>query len=350
MSTTVSHSEVDSYLLCRRRHYYGYSLGLQSVNTSPALSIGTAGHSILEVFYNEILSGEDFDAALEMARSAYAEIVAEGFQDDPKRARLQDMLFAENTGYFAQEVFVRQGYEILAVEKEFNLVYDEEGHGYPFVIDLIVRDPNGLIAVVDHKFMYDFFSDEETDLLPQIPKYVGALRGLKYPVTYGIYNQIRTRKITGEKMNKAQLVEVISSFLVAAGGFPDSDYDKPVSKMTVADLEGLAGDCGISTQAGPKPEQTYSFYPIRPNPARVKRVFIEQTAVAREVQARKALPIEEQEATAYRVGSKTVCKICDFKLLCSTELSEGNVRLVIEQYYRERDKRARIEASEENVA
>jgi hypothetical protein len=305
MSTaTVSHSEVDQYLLCRRKHYYGYVLGLTAADTSAALATGTAGHAVLAVFYQAILDGEDFAAAEQLAEEALKQIYAEGYTDREDRAKLVDILFDPTYGYFAQEFLVRQGWEILAVEKEFNLEYDE-GKGYPFVVDLIARDPQGLMVVIDHKFQYDFFSENEVDLLPQIPKYIAALRGLGYRITYGAYNQLRTRRIVGKK----------------SAAHPDGK--------------------------GPEPAQAYSFYPMRPNPAKVTRTLIEQAAVAREVQQRKDnLSEEEQEATAYRVGSKLICRSCDFHLLCNTQLSGGNVTLALESY-RKRDRRAFIDVSEE---
>lgn len=73
---SVSHSEVDSYLLCRRKHYYGYGLGLERVSTSHSLATGTAGHRILEAFYGHLLDLaatpqaqlERFDLGMEKAK------------------------------------------------------------------------------------------------------------------------------------------------------------------------------------------------------------------------------------------------------------------------------------------
>lgn len=299
---TVSHSEVDSYLLCRRKHYYGYGLSLQRVSESHSLAMGTAGHRILETFYKSIGEGfsaetqrKSFDTALAEAKVEYETILSEGYTDDPKKATLHDALFHDTYGYFAQEPFVQQGYEILAVEADFNLLYDEstDSH-YPFVVDLIVRDPDGKLVVVDHKFVYDFYTPEASDMQPQIPKYIGALRALGYEISHGAYNMVRTRKIKE-----------------------------------------------------PTPEQMNHILLLKPNPTRVKSTFMEQIHVANEVQALKTLPIEQQDERAYRVANKMVCQSCSFRDLCSTELVGGNVELMLRSEYKVRERREFTTTSQE---
>lgn len=287
---SVSHSEVDSYLLCRRKHYYGYTLSLQRVKESSALAMGTAGHSVLEVFYRMILEGQSFDAALETARNV-ADELAKDVQIPANRANIFDTLF---DFYFPNEPFVKEGYEILAVEKEFALEYDEENQlSYPFVVDLIVKSPEGKTIVVDHKFVYDFYNYEATIMQPQIPKYVGALRALNHKIDYGMYNMVRTRKLKE----------------------PD-----------------FASMCQLLD--------------VKPEPERVKQVFTEQIAVASEIQKIKLLTPEEQSAQAYRVANKMVCQSCSFLDICRTELSGGNSKLMIQTEYKIRE-RKQIAVSEE---
>jgi len=292
---SVSHSEVDSYLLCRRKHYYGYGLSLERISTSQSLATGTAGHRILEAFYQHLLDLastpegqlERFDLGMEKAKAEYDAIVAEGFEEASNRASLYDTLFHEEWGYFANEFLVRNGWTILAVEEEFSLVYDDETESsYPFVVDLIVRDPDGNYVVIDHKFVYDFYTSGQTDLQPQIPKYIGALRALDYEVAYGAYNMVRTRKLKT-----------------------------------------------------PEPESMQYFMILKPNPDRVLNTFMEQLGVAAEIQALKELSIEEQNKRAYRTANKMVCQSCSFRDICSTELMGGNTELMLKTEYKIRERR-----------
>jgi hypothetical protein len=292
---SVSHSEVDSYLLCRRKHYYGYGLSLQRVKESSSLATGVAGHKILEAFYRAILNAGHtveeqqaaFDEGVQAAFQAYDEIKAEGYEDGDRRAKLADILFHENYGYFENEFFVNKGWRVLAVEAEFNLVYDDDTQAsYPFVVDMVVQDPDGAYVVIDHKFVYDFYSPESTDLQPQIPKYIGALRALGHEISYGGYNMLRTRK----------------------------------TKETT-------------------PESNNYFMILKPNATRITTTFMEQLGVAAEIQALKELPLDVQEKRAYRTANKMICQSCSFRDLCSTELMGGNVELMKKTEYKIRERK-----------
>lgn len=292
---SVSHSEVDSYLLCRRKHYYGYGLSLQRIRESDSLAVGVAGHRILEKFYREILhSGHTveeqqaaFHQALAKAHEAYVDIQDEGYEEPTNKQSIDNILFHEEYGYFENEFFVRNGWRILAVEAEFNLLYDEDTQAtYPFVVDMIVQDPEGAYVVIDHKFVYDFYTPEATDLQPQIPKYIGALRALGHEVSYGAYNMLRSRKMKE-----------------------------------------------------PTPESNNYLMLLKPNNTRIVNTFMEQLGVAAEIQALKELPLEVQEKRAYRTANKMICQSCSFRDICSTELMGGNVELMKKTEYKIRERR-----------
>jgi hypothetical protein len=292
---SVSHSEVDSYLLCRRKHYYGYGLSLERISTSQSLATGTAGHRILEAFYAHLLSLSDtakgqlenFDLALERAYSVYREVMDEGYTDANNRAMLHDILFHEEWGYFANEFMVKNGWRVLAVEAEFSLIYDTDTQSsYPFVVDMLVQDPEGRYVVIDHKFVYDFYTPEQTDLQPQIPKYIGALRAMGHEVAYGAYNMLRTRKL------KTPAADSMNYFMI-----------------------------------------------LKPNTDRVLNTFMEQLGVAAEIQALKELSIDEQNKRAYRTANKMVCQSCSFRDICSTELIGGNTELMLRTEYKIRERR-----------
>lgn len=292
---SVSHSEVDNYLLCRRKHYYGYGLSLERVTKSQSLATGTAGHRILEAFYAHLMSLSDtsagqlenFDLALDRAKTVYEEVVNEGYTDANNRALLYDVLFHEEWGYFANEFLVTNGWRILAVEAEFSLIYDSETEStYPFVVDLLVEDPEGRYVVIDHKFVYDLYTPAQTDLQPQIPKYIGALRAMGHEVSYGAYNMLRTRKL------KTPTADAMNYFMI-----------------------------------------------LKPNTERVINTFMEQLGVAAEIQALKELNLEEQASRAYRTANKMVCQSCSFKDICSTELIGGNVELMKKTEYKIRERK-----------
>lgn len=287
---SVSHSEVDSYLLCRRKHYYGYTKSLQRVQESAALAMGSAGHKILEVFYANILDGRTFDEALFYAK-AEADELRQQVSIPANRANIFDTLFDI---YFPNEPLVKEGWEILAVEKQFNLEYDPDTQAqYPFVVDIIAKSPEGKVVVIDHKFVYDFYNYEASIMQPQIPKYIGALRALNYKIDHGAYNMIRTRKL----------------------------------KESTAD--GMI-----------------AWLDVKPEPARVQQVFKEQIAVASDIMAIKSLDEKQQDEHAYRVANKMVCQSCSFLDICRTELSGGNSKLMIQTEYKIRERKEFVVSEE----
>jgi RecB family exonuclease len=297
--SSVSHSETDSYLLCRRKHYYGYTKSLKRIGESDSLTRGTAGHAVLEAFYSKIreLAGDNqekqyaaFKEALEAADQKLTELEAEGVGNSDRSMPLRAMLFDY---YFPNEPYVLNKWTILAVEKEFSLEYDEEGSTYPFVVDMIAIDPQHRTVVVDHKFVYDFYTSDASDLQPQIPKYIGALRALGFKIDYGQYNMVRYRKIKE-----------------------------------------------------PRAEQITTQLDVTPNGVRVQTTFIEQIGVATELKERKKLPVEVQAATAYRTANKMVCQSCSFADLCKAELQGQDAALVERNYYEIRERRV-IEVTKE---
>lgn len=352
----ISHSRVDGYLLCRRKDYYGYTLGLKRISESDSLAYGSAVHKILEIFYSEILKrggkgktsavikkqrGAFGKAALK-ALDAVKSLYTEGYEDSerfPNLKRTMERYFEE------AEPFVKKGFRILAVEKSFAIEYDPDTKSqFGFVIDLIVEDKDGYYVIVDHKTTYDFYSDEAIAIQGQIPKYIGAMRGLGYKVSYGVYNQIRTRPLMGSKMLKGELVAALLS-----GDKHETDYDidVPLEKMKVADLEELAINHGIKTRTEPEIETLFQTIDFRASAARVVRTFEEQIGVAAEIQARELLPVEVIEKSAYRTANKMVCQSCSFKDLCEADLRGDNTAMLIQTEFEKKKKRDKIKVSED---
>ena len=308
---SVSHSRVESFLSCKRKEYYNYGEKIVPVDEWAALSLGTAGHSMLEVLYSEVLKAgpnkvrqkKAYPGAVKKMWKALDTLEASGWKSPEKRAPLREIL----TNYLKREPFIDRGWAddkrqwlILAVEKEFNFEYDPESGGrYPFVVDLIAKSPDGRMIVVDHKFIYRFYTSEAVELMPQIPKYIGALRALGHKVHAGMYNLLRTEK-------------------------------GPVKSV--------------------RPPEGWSItLPVEASPARVQRTMTEQIVLATEVENLDLLDPEERELLAVRSagGSDTCFRMCSYRDLCIEELRGGNTTLLRRTYYKKKPKRDAIEVSDE---
>lgn len=308
---SVSHSRVESFLRCSRQEYYSYGRKLQRKETSTALALGTAVHSVLQALYGTVLAAgnskvaqlDAYPKAVEAALAQVEALYSQGFVDSEKRAPLR--LIIEK--YLQHEPFIDNKWRdddprqwtILAVEKEFRLEWDAETKSsYPFVVDLIARNPDGYVIVIDNKAVYDLYKYEDTELMPQIPKYIGALRAIGHKVgNFGVYNMLRTR--------------------------PDTKKGRPLSEWA------LALEFDIS---GP----------------RVVRSFQEQITASQIVHQLDSLSDEERDLRALRVNNKDICnRMCDFKELCVEELRGGNTAVLLRALYEPKSKREKIEITQE---
>jgi hypothetical protein len=295
---SISHSEVSQYTDCRRKHYYGYGRSLKPVSAGKALVYGSAGHSILEAYYSTVLAAGDTLKAQQKAHGNGVDAALEAwenlkdFRQPDNRADLHELLFEI---YFPNEALVGSGHRIVAVEKKYSLRYDDENDlRFPFVVDLVVIDPEGRTVIVDHKFVYDFYSIEATNLMGQLPKYIGALRALNHKVDYGAYNMIRSRK-----------------------------------------LKNLS------------PEMSMDFLPVRPNNKRVETTFLGHIRTAAEIQALKELSDDERDKRAFRVDNKMTCNFCDFKSICVAEQEGASTKLLLATEFETRERGEQFEVSDD---
>lgn len=177
----ISHSEVESHNQCEVKHHYAHELKITPIAHSDALGLGTCGHLFIETFLKAILDGESNDNAKQEAMLMVA--------SEPYGPRAITLCVP-----WVDEIYPNLGWKILAVEQEFRIAISET-LVYACKVDAIV-EINGDIVLVDHKFVYDPYDQAVIDLMPQLPKYMGAMRNNGVPVKYALYNMIRTRNTT----------------------------------------------------------------------------------------------------------------------------------------------------------
>lgn len=180
----LSHSQIEAYNQCGKKFDYAHIQGLQSKRTGPGLSRGTTGHKFFEAFFKAIKDGKDTKTAQN-----------EGFMKIASMDNSEEVIPLV-VGWIS-EIWPTLNWEIIEVEKQYRIPISET-LVFPLTIDLLIKDSYGQIAIVDHKFLYDPYSQELIDILPQLPKYAGSLRSQGIPVKYCIYNMIRTRNTSKE--------------------------------------------------------------------------------------------------------------------------------------------------------
>lgn len=293
-STVISHSEVDSFLACKQRHYYAFGMltnvdqkGLQPKVYSDSLYRGIIGHLGLETFFagifNDMTIKEASTAALDAIRDCAS-------SPDANYEILTDLSTRLLPRYFDEKAteLLNSGWKVKAVEKVFKLeVSTEFGNMvYPFKPDLIMASPYNEYFVIDHKFLYNFYTQNDVSLLPQIPKYVGSLRSLGFPIKGGFYNIIRWRTV----------------------------------KDTSAD-------------------SMFKFMPMNPSDERVSHAFKSQLDTMLRIKKYKEGDLEEwrKSVDKQRVLNSMVCKNCPFKKLCDAEINGSNIDLLVKIDYEPND-------------
>ena len=282
----ISHSEVESYLSCQMKHHYAFGdstfgdqKGLEPKVFSDSLFRGITGHTALEAFYKALLEGQSYDDAVNTSQATLLMIGmrAEVLTHAAHLNIVTDLRVRILPRYFntAAKERYNEGWRPAHVEETFRLEMDfSEGRFiYPFKPDVIMRDPAGNLWVWDHKFIYNFYTPDQINLLPQLPKYIGSLRALGLHIKGGYYNQLRWREV--------------------------KDLDKHVSQDRFV-----------------------------PTDARVKNAFRQQYNVMVEIAKRKAAGSENWKEESTRVLSTMVCKSCSFKYLCAAELNGDDTKLM----------------------
>jgi CRISPR/Cas system-associated exonuclease Cas4 (RecB family) len=195
MTTIISHSEVDQFLTCERKHYYAFGqiipgqedTGLESKHLSDGLYRGTLGHAALEALYKTLSEGHGYDKA----KSNLDAVLTDELVSTPERSELimslMIVLNAYCDYYYLEDT---QEWEYIAVEEEFRYEVDDDII-FPFKPDMIRRHrKTQQVQVVDHKFLQRLYGPSIIGIQPQLPKYVGSLRRMGYDVKDGVYNLI----------------------------------------------------------------------------------------------------------------------------------------------------------------
>jgi hypothetical protein len=279
---SASHSEVESFLLCERRHYYGYGERLESTGKSDAQARGILGHAALASLYSALKMGQTWKQGWELGVKTIRNLAPNYEQEIVSSVNALFMMYVNHyQGQFDQ-------WTVLEVEKRYD-VHISENFVVPMVLDLIVDTSDG-ITVVDHKFVYDFMSPTDADMSPQVFKYARILQAEGIDVKRAIYNQIRYRDTKSNKTNPA---ERFSRQLV------------PLDKTAA---------------------NTYTR---------------EHIIAARRIAKFRAMGVEDWERNVVRVGSKTVCDRCPFKDLCAADLHkrDGEREILLSVDYRTRPKK-----------
>lgn len=273
---SASHSEIETFTECERKHYYRYGKKLESITSSDAMARGSIIHQVLAIYYQARKVGNTHQDAMESALTDFNLIFDTFTLFDPDKMR-RDVL---NLLYWYWEVYGDENIVIHEVEVEYN-VQLTDGFVLPVVLDLIAEIPGYPgVGLIDHKVTTDFYSVDKVDMQPQLPRYLAACMELGIHIDYLMYNQIRSRAFKNE---------------------PDF-------------------------------RERYLRTPVPITTGRMVNTMREHLVAAGRIMRYKAAGLERWEQQIIR--NPAACQYCFFKDLCDSDLNErGDSKLVEENFY-----------------
>lgn len=267
LARTVSNSEVSAFTQCERKHYYAHILNLEPKQTGLALSRGIIGHEALAEYYEN-------DRNVSAAKAVIAKYLNESNADGQMLIELQALL----SRYF--KYYANEDFEVLAVEKAYEVPVNDE-FLFGMRLDLLKRLKDGRIVVVDHKFVYDFYTQDVVDMNAQLPKYIGTVRFNGIRADMGELNQVRYRL----------------------------------------------------KKSGNTDEELFKRTPVTPTNHAIRETMREQFKVSERIMERRSWPAERQSEEAVRTMNQMTCKNCSFLPLCLAELNGTDITNLIAQDY-----------------
>lgn len=271
----ISNSEASAFLQCERKWYYQYALNLEPIKHSESLSRGVIGHECLAVYYEHLLvNPEDFATAEQKAQ----ENLFKYFQTEFETEMLSNLLKLLQR-YFS--VCRDYGWKILQVERLLSVPVNDD-YEYVMRLDLLVRLRDGRVALVDHKFVYDFYPQDVIDMNVQLPKYMGALAYNDTPVDVAILNQLRHR----------------------------------LKKGTMTD------------------DELFRQSQIKPTGKRIQNIMREQFRASDQIVNLLNMP-DKGESVVLRTQNQMNCKNCPMMILCSADLDGSDTTLMKQIEFRQ---------------
>jgi len=281
---SASHSQIDTFAECERKHFYRYAKKLESKTDNDSLVRGNVVHKVLAEYYLMRKLGHDHQESMEHAVPFIQTTLDEYHPFDPYEMKLNivNLLF-----WYWQTYAADNDWKIIQVEIEYKVPLIPDVFELPVVIDLIVEDKVRGLGIVDHKTCYDFFNVDKVDMDPQLPRYVAAVLELGMKPDFIMFNELRYRDT---KENKAD------------------------------------------------PTGRFRRTPVPLTSNRVVTVMREHLMAARRIEQLKNMGNEEWEQHVIR--NYAACRSCNFKDLCDADLNGRDTVITELSFYRERKPRS----------
>jgi len=202
MKQLLTHSRVQCFKTCRKKHWWAYEIGLRAEVDAKALRMGSIGHAGLDA----IKRCGSVEQAADVVHAAYA--TCPDNKDVYEWAIERETVECLLRGYHWRWQDSRL--EIVASEQEFHLPLRNQATGYPSrlwdlagKIDGVVRLEDRRLAVQEHKFLGEPIGQESDywrrlQIDPQVTIYTYAARESGYDTSTVLFDVVRKPTIRPE--------------------------------------------------------------------------------------------------------------------------------------------------------
>ncbi len=330
MSNLLTHSRIESFRKCRKRHWYEYELGLRREVDSRALRMGSAYHAGLD----QLKQGQALEMAVATARALYDATPPGEYVIDWEMER--ETVATMIAGY--QWRWQAAGMQlVLATEKEFCLpVVNPETEAASTIwrlagkIDGIVRLEDGRLAVLEHKLLSENLAADSDwwqrlQMDPQVSLYVYAARQCGYDVATVLYDVGRKPTM---KPTPVSLLDELGARVVLDAKGNRVKTERGVWRQTGDTAKGFILQsrpmtpeeyaAKVADDIGARPD----YYFARVEIPRLDQDIEECRREVWEIQ--KTIRAAQNSGYWFRTVSRDSCPYCPYFGLCSSKVNLGD--------------------------
>ena len=327
-----SYSAINTYQRCPMQYWYKMVKKIQRKKKNVALFDGINAHEWLKIFFLELQAGGDktdaWAAVNQQAESDLQSLKATTFDDELAKAETQiTMMLAVIKRYVDQ---YSEEWEILHVEEEFMLLLDS-GDVITFTPDLVVRDRNGTVWIVDHKTT----SGTVEDGLPfgdmQALLYYAGVKAV-YPECAGfIFSRMRKKTPTQPRLAKTGKTRVADIARI------DTTYEI-LRDFLQATAPGLLSDETHQRRLAQLRDQGNRFFwteQVYANDAAIKSIINDAAFVINQI--KQSVELETYPRHLLESRGYKDCRKCGFRPICQADLLGWDTQELLLEEYEPRD-------------
>jgi RecB family exonuclease len=307
-------SEVTDYLRCRKRYEYAWIQNLEPKQRNEKLTIGSAIHKFLELWYSEHRALEAIDAMVQYIYDNTRDMDQTEADDLCELARNICVNYVQ---YYGMD----HNWTVKGVELPFSVQLNSEIN-YIGTIDLLVEDEDGKLWIVDHKTTASIdIYDKNSDMDRQISRYWASLEKLGYRIEGFIYNIILKDIPVEPKLLKTGALSKDKSQKTTLAMYREAIERNNLKEEDYADFLQYLED------------QPKEFF---------RRVKVERTEAERMAALDETEQIIDDIRTThpkrfYRNITKDCSWDCSFKALCVAQMDGSNAYHIQSELYKVKD-------------